>query len=85
MEYDICETCMGSGIVRVSVVLCRKCLKLKNSCVENNSPDSACNNCKGVVRFVEDLEDIQDPTAPVVDVVELVKCQINYKWVLVRF
>ncbi len=46
MEYDTCETCLGSGIVRVSVVLCRKCLKLKNSCVENNSPDSACNNCK---------------------------------------
>tara|TARA_Y100000816_G_scaffold284576_1_gene262997 strand:- start:31784 stop:31942 length:159 start_codon:yes stop_codon:yes gene_type:complete len=40
---------------------------------------------KGVVHTVEDLEDIQDPTAPVVDVVELVKCQINYKWVLVQF
>lgn len=51
MEYDICETCMGSGIVRLSVILCRKCLKLKNSCDENNSHDSPCNNCKKCCQF----------------------------------
>ena len=51
MEYDTCEICMGSGIVRVSIILCRKCNKLKSSCVENGIHDSQCLNCKKCCPF----------------------------------
>lgn len=51
MEFDTCEICFGSGIVRVSIILCRKCKQLKASCMENGMNDSPCYNCKRCCQF----------------------------------